>query len=256
MYQTLNEFIEAPFGNHIGLNLEYKIKYDKYRNSNKIKLVTISIIEDRYYALIHVPSESTNLNYDVVIMFFTEEEKVKKSNTLLNYKCKFFSNSPSFIYKYAALYKAKGYLIEELYEKLDVKYSDKLPEKTNPSNDLCYDKSLFFACQYLLDHRLSCLSKLSTYLRRTSFDNFVQLIKDYENIKNIIGNKNKDKNINNKKTINNKKISEIIDEHNPLKKINLHPGAKIIKPNAKKAKIKPKSKKRPTNKTSGLKNKK
>ena len=53
-----------------------------------------------------------------------------------------------------------------------------------------------------------------------------------------------------------KKISEIIDEHNPLKKINLHQGAKIIKPNAKKAKIKPKSKKRPTNKTSGLKNKK
>lgn len=249
MYQRLNEFIEHPFGNHVGLNLEYKAKYDKYRNTNRIKLVSVSIVDNKYYAHVSIPSESSNMNYDVVILFFTDDPEVEKSNTLVNYKCKFFSNSPSFIYKYASLYKSKGYLIEELYKKLDTQYGDKLPEKTNPKNDLCYDKSLFFACQYLLEHKFVCLSKLSVFFKKTTFDKFIQSIKDYNTIKNDIDNRKK---TNDSVSNINKKITVLTDKYNPLKKINLHPGSKIIKPNAKKSKIKPNSKQSPKKRTSGL----
>lgn len=253
MYQKLSEFIEQPFGKHVGLNLEYKAKYDKYRNTNKIKLVGVSQIDNIYFAHVVIPSESTTTHYDVVIEFFPDNPNLHKEHNLLNYKCKFFSNSPSFIYKYAALFKKKGYLIEELYNKLDLQYADKMPEKTNPNNDLCYDKSLFFASRYLLDHHMTMLSKIGVVFRRKSFDEFVKSIKDYNYIKDTIG--NKDNRISKKGDIK-KKAVLITDKFNPLKRLNLHQGAKIVTAKKANPKIKPKPKTtaiKAKKKTSGLK---
>lgn len=253
MYQKLSEFVEKPFGKHQGLNLEYKAKYDKYRNTNRIKLVGVSQIDKAYFAHIVIPSESSNTHYDVVIEFFPDEPSLTKEHTLMNYKCKFFSNSPSFIYRYAALFKKNGYLIEELYEKLDLDYVDKMPEKTNPNNDLCYDKSLFFASRYLLDHYITMLSKVGLILRRKSFDDFAKSVKDYNYVKDTLNVKdNRKPKINNSK----KKAILITDKFNPLKRLNLHKGAKIVKAKKANAKITPNKKVtavKAKKKTSGLK---
>ena len=251
MYQTLSEFIQRPFGKHEKLNLDYQTRYNKYRNTNKIKLVGVSQIDNRYYSHLTVPSESNDkLNYDVVIMFFPDEKRIEKDFNLLRYKCKFFSNSPSFIYKYAALYKKNGYLVEELYDKLDIEYSDKLPDKSNPEYDMCYDKSIFFACRYLLDHNLTTLSKIGLLIKKRSFNEFASTIKDFNTVKKASSNRQtkKDKVNQLEDTIN-----KLTDKHNPLKKINPHPGAKIIKPKAKKSKVGYKTKTKPKSRTSGIK---
>ena len=82
----------------------------------------------------------------------------------MNYHMKFFSNSPSFIYQYAALYNIHGYLIYILLEKLDKAYARKLPTKTNQHFEITYDVSIYMACKYLIEHKLRYMSKLGTIL--------------------------------------------------------------------------------------------
>ena len=88
-----------------------------------------------------------------------------KENTLKNYYVQFFSNSPSFIYKYAVLYKRNGALIENLYDKLNPEYADTLPETTNKTLEVSFDKSIYFTVRFLLDYRFSYLNKIGMIMR-------------------------------------------------------------------------------------------
>ena len=129
-YQTLSEFLQSPFGS--GADQNKLIKYNAMYNSNinKIVLNAYTKIEDSYYFHVKVPSESQksgNVQYDVVIRFFTDNADALASSHLRNYYIQFFSNSPGFIYNYAVLYKNNGFLIDSLYTKLDPRYFDKLP---------------------------------------------------------------------------------------------------------------------------------
>ena len=117
-YQTISEYIRAPFG---ALDTENKQRLEpKYQeNKKKISCKCVCEYEDTYLIHILIPSESREgKNYDVIIQFFTPDKEVKKEDTLNNYLIQFFSNSPSFIYKYAVLYKNKGFMIDSLQDKL------------------------------------------------------------------------------------------------------------------------------------------
>lgn len=168
-YQTLSEFMRSPFGTpSMDKVTSYSSKYQEFRKDGKIKIVGYTIVEDAYYYHIRIPSESKDgkVSYDVVIRFFTDDESVKKENSLQNYFIQFFSNSPSFIYKYAVLYKQNGFLIEPLFNKMDQEFKDVLPEKTNPNMQLSYDKSIYFACRYLSEMKFRALSKHGMILQR------------------------------------------------------------------------------------------
>ena len=147
-YQTLSGFLIAPF--HDRSNLEKDVTYDsKYKafvSSNKIRIFAMCVIEDSYYIHVKIPSESQKngkYEYDVVIRFFTDNPEILKQDTLRHYYIQFFSNSPSFMYQYAYLYKKEGFLIEALYDKIDADYIDTPPEKTNASMKTSYDKSIY-----------------------------------------------------------------------------------------------------------------
>lgn len=183
-FQTLAEFIQAPFGNKDS-NEEARLEQLYQGLKSRIKIEGYTIIDDDYFLHITIPSDSNkNQSYDVVIMFFTDEKSVKSQITIKNYYIKLFSNSPSFIYKYAALYHTEGYLIDFLFEKLDKDYADVLPVKSTSDFKLSYDKSTYAAARYLLDDKLISLSKFGMVTKhKKESKRFFSDIKTFRDVK-------------------------------------------------------------------------
>lgn len=168
-FQTLKGFLESPFntGKNLEKDLKYAARYKEYLNTNKLTMVGYTKIGENYYLHIKVPSEKTRGHfYDVVIQFFPSSSKDIISPSLGSYYVKFFSNSPGFIYKYAVLYKQQGYLIEDLYKKMDPNFMDTLPEKSNPNLELSYDSSIYYACMFLREHHFAYLNKLGILVQK------------------------------------------------------------------------------------------
>ena len=189
-YQTLGEFLSSPFGvsdiNIKNTAIQYEEKYKKLMQSaRKIYCENWTESDGMYMIHMKIPSESQDgLYYDVVVQFFTDDDQLAKQNNLERYYIQFFSNSPSFIYKYAALYKVHGYLIDTLYEKIDPEYSNILPDKANPNYKLEYDKSIYYACRFLQDNNYNILRKTNiTLYKKVNMVKFLRSIKDYEMVK-------------------------------------------------------------------------
>lgn len=194
-FQTISQFVKAPFGNNdVKRTGEYETEYKSVKN--KLKITGYTEIDDNFLLHVTVPSKSNNNQiYDVVILFFTDTSSVKKERTLNNYYIKFFSNSPSFIYKYAALYKLHGYLIESFFDKMDKEYSDTMPDKSNKDYEMFYDKSIYFTCRFLLDSK-TALSKFGIILHhKKSQSAFFRDIKDFQDTKFSNDTKSLDKKI-------------------------------------------------------------
>lgn len=194
--QTLREFVSQPFGIDQGQKtLDYETRYQNFKKHNKIKVESTMVFNDSFFIHLKVPSESNrgDVTYDVVIQFFTENEDVKKELHLKNYYVQFFSNSPGFAYKYAALYREKGYLIETLQDKFGKGALDKLPEKANSKFELYYDSTIYYACRYFLDNKLRLEGKLNFRIFKTKRPEFffgeiqdfdsVNIDRDMSNIK-------------------------------------------------------------------------
>ena len=186
-YQTLSQFMARPFGKvNNTTDLKYDSKYRSFSSSNKLKINAMTVVEDSYYIHIKIPSETNDgkQEYDVVIRFFTDDPNIEKDNHLRNYKIQFFSNSPGFIYRYAYVYEQEGFLIEALYNKLDPKFRGVAPEKTNVNLDVYYDKSIYFACRYLLDNQFFLLAKRGTInIYKKPLSTFLRGISDFESVK-------------------------------------------------------------------------
>lgn len=194
-FQTISQFVKTPFGNSdVKRTGAYETEYKSVKN--KLKITGYTEIDESFLLHITVPSKSNNEQiYDVVILFFTDNSSVKKERSLNNYYIKFFSNSPSFIYKYAALYKLHGYLIESFFDKMDREYSDTMPDKSNKDYEMFYDKSIYFACRFLLDSR-TALSKFGIILHhKKSQSAFFRDIKDFQDTKFSNDTKSLDKKI-------------------------------------------------------------
>ena len=161
VYQTLSDFLVHPFGVAVtDVGEKLNPKYEKFKSL--ISVVSYSILDESYYIM-------------------PKTETMEKEQNLNSYVIQFFSNSPSFIYKYAALYKLHGYMIDALQEKLDPNYANALPEKANAKMELMYDKSIYFATKYLFENRLTYLSKSSLrYTKKISFRELVDSILDNE----------------------------------------------------------------------------
>ena len=220
-FQTLNDFIDAPFGvSNTAKRDKLESMYQNMKSNHKFRVEGFTTIDDNYLIHIQVPSESNPSQvYDVVVLFFTDDTVVKKRTTFSNYYVKFFSNSPSFIYQYAYLYKENGFLIDFLFDKLDKNYQDKAPDRRNTKYELFYDKSIYCASRLLLDNNLILLSKLGIITKhKKSETRFFSDIKSFENIKMTSDIRNVDKKINkeleeNKKYRKSKKANEKSTSH-------------------------------------------
>lgn len=187
-YQTISEFMHSPFGRGVDLTKDQKYRKMYETEGSKIKIASYCILEPSYYIHLQIPSDSKKderYTYDVVLRFFTDKPELEKAPDLTQYYLQFFSNSPGFIYQYAVLYKNHGYLIEELFDKLDPEFKDKLPEKTNKEMKLSYDKSIYFAMLYLSKYKFKVLSKkgFSLMQHKTSMAGMLSKISDFQGIK-------------------------------------------------------------------------
>lgn len=167
IYQTISDFMQHPFrpgaiGDDPKLAAKKKELNQKYESSKKnINFVASCEYMDSYLLHFKIPSDShQGQSYDVVVQLFPPDKVgAKMGDSLTGYYVQFFSNSPGFIYRYAALYKLHGFMIDVLQEKMDPDYKNKLPDKANKSHEMAYEKSIYFACRYILDNQLVFLSK-------------------------------------------------------------------------------------------------
>lgn len=184
-YQTLSEFLTNPFElDKFERDSSYDIKYKEFMSNNRIKVRASFKLDENYLIHVKVPSESSEGTlYDVVIEFFPENDMAKKELTIENYSVKFFSNSPGFVYKYAYVYKQKGYFIDGFEDKLG-EATTTAPSHTNIDENLGYDKSIYFASKFLMDKKFLHLSKGAQYLTRTkNWDKFVADVASSDEIK-------------------------------------------------------------------------
>ena len=149
-FQTLSQFMQNPF--NLGpqnIPEDWKNNAMRLIRAGKIKLMQILEYEDSYFYNIEVPSESNDkVHYDVVIQFIPRDNIGVNKGHIRDYYVKFFSNSPGFVYKYAALYYAEGFLIDSLMIKLGDEFLQP-PSKTNPKMQLAMDKSIYFAAKFI-----------------------------------------------------------------------------------------------------------
>lgn len=166
-YQTITDFINHPF-DPTGMKtspevVKKKQEFDRKYESAKegIFFITSTEFEGSYFLHLKIPSGSkASVQYDVVIQFFTPDKGVAEQDSLRPYLLQFFSNSPSFIFQYAALYYREGYLIDAFQKKLDSRITDPTYVSSGTAKkELMFDKSLYFACKYVLENGVSLLQK-------------------------------------------------------------------------------------------------
>lgn len=186
-YQTLGEFLNSPFGvsERNPKQEEYEKKYKELYTNKKIYCENWTVNDGSYMIHIMIPSESQQGQfYDVVVQFFSDDESILKQMNLGRYYIQVFSNSPSFIYQYATLYRTYGFLIESLYGKTDEEYSHQLPDKVNSDYKMSYDKSIYFACRFLQDNEFTILRKTGISLYpKANMKKFLRSIRDFETVK-------------------------------------------------------------------------
>lgn len=160
---TIKEYLDNPFGKgstFINKRVIYDNLMDRYKKLvNKHKRFTSFIYKEDsgYYCHIKIPSESIDeMTYDVVVF-------IRDSNYIENAKFQVFSNCPSFVYTYAYVFNKRKLLIESLRGFYSNEVISQDPEIRNPSRILGYEKSIFYAFNYLIEkfHRTDVLDKFS-----------------------------------------------------------------------------------------------
>ena len=166
MKMTYDQYIQNPMGvaNAVFSNRDmyrelYMNKLDKIlvREMGHIDY-TLYKSKNKYYVYIKVPSEVIEkFYYDVVIEFSEPDDKSLIDSTLKNYNVSFYSNDPSFVYTFAHAFIKNKLFIEELKDVMSKEAIKKVAVEKNPSNQVGYVKSLYFA--YLILKRENIFNK-------------------------------------------------------------------------------------------------
>lgn len=190
-YQTLSQFMIKPLHSRESLTQDTKfdMMYRKLVSKNGIRLVAITEVESAFYYHIKVLSDSQQKKgvdyfYDVVIRFFTDDPTIESQSHLNGYYVQFYSNSPSFIYQYAYLYKQSDFLIQMLYSKLDKETLNNPPTTRNANEKLSYDKSIYCACRFLTNSKTKYLLKNGvTTFKKKNPKEFFKEVQDWQSVR-------------------------------------------------------------------------
>ena len=170
--------------------------------------------EDSIYVFVTVPSERHGNTYDVVIHFYTDDEKIARESDIRNYYIQFFSNNPVLAFQFGHADYIKGLLIPFLADKLSRAVLEGKAEKNNPKDEVGFDHSFYHAGMYLLS-QLKFLNKSYIHSKSLQFNAKIiydlvrdldQTIEEYHEQKD----KSKNKERFNKKENISDKISDVI----------------------------------------------
>lgn len=156
MALTLKQYIDNPMGKGAYIAGRDFIIADLNNRFHKLvqdKKIELNIYRDRndYFYHFIIPSESVDkMTYDIVLKFTCNKE-YKFDVSIKNYDIQFFSNCPSFTYTHAYAFSVNELLVQELRDKYDVGIFNYVPMTRNPNISVTYEKSIYYACKYLLD---------------------------------------------------------------------------------------------------------
>lgn len=157
---NIHEYMDNPLGKgatipgkHFILE-DYNTRFHKLVTNKDMKL-NVFTSGNRYIFHFLIPTESDNRDntYDVIVELYSNDKVSLIDNSLDNYNIAFFSNCPSFTYTYAYAYNMNGLLITQLSNKYDEIILKRPPVSRNPGIITNYEKSIFFACKYILDDK-------------------------------------------------------------------------------------------------------
>jgi len=140
----------------------YESKFDNIllREGGKITYYLFSQADKNiYWAYIKVPSEVVHNFYYDVIFKFTPTSSTGFLTDLFKFNVQFFSNDPNFMYTYAYVFNKNDLLIQELRSKLPKEALTKAPEEKNPTEQISYEKAIYFAYLVMKDRGLNKLIK-------------------------------------------------------------------------------------------------
>lgn len=184
MEMTFDQYIQNPMGisNAVFSNRNmyrnlYISKLDKIlvREMGKVDY-TLYKSKSKYYVYMKIPSEAiTKFYYDVVIEFSEPKEKKLLDSTISNYNVRFYSNDPSFVFTFAHAFIKNKLFITELKDVMSPEAIKKAAVEKNPSNQVGYVKSLYFA--YLIMKRENIFNKKKFILAKDiNWENLIQSI--------------------------------------------------------------------------------
>jgi hypothetical protein len=156
----IDEFLKNPQGKgaiipgkeQLLMSLDYRLSL--IEKNKKIEMTIYTDKSDVYYHFL-IPSENKDRDicYDVIIKFKQTEDADSYDQTYKQYQIEFFSNCPSFTYGYAYVANINGYLIKELAGKYDEAVLKYPPVSKNPGLLFGYEKSIYFACRYIMNNK-------------------------------------------------------------------------------------------------------
>ena len=193
MEMTFDQYIQNPMGvkNAVISGREmyrtmYMNKLDKImvRENGKAEYHLFKDKGELYYAYIKVPSEVIeNFYYDVIIEFRQpdKDKKIHNDRTLKNYKVRFYSNDPSFVFTFAHAFIKNDMFIKNYSDKMSKEAIKKVAKEKNPTNQVGYVKSLYFAYLIMSKRRLFDKNKyLNTYNESAVKRNIIHATKKIE----------------------------------------------------------------------------
>lgn len=181
---TINQYLKNPMGAGSSLAPSQAVK-DKYNKEfkdirSKMKCYWYKV-EDSSIAHVLIPSESTEgLNYDVVFEF----GDISNARDIKDTPIKVFSNSPSFIFTYAKVFKDQGLLCSWLEDKYVDKVLQLDPTTRNRYKIVSYEKSLYLACLYIASNRSIALSVNMNAITFTNYEQVATRISSERALKN------------------------------------------------------------------------
>lgn len=169
--KTLRSYISNPMGdgtsvftNRAVMRDFYSRKFDAILLRENGTLNTVVYKDgNRYLVHIKIPSEKVNKFYYDTVFEFTKENIT--DTKVEDFRLRFFSNDPSFIYTFAYASKKNDMLIKDLYPKVGKLALEEKPKQTNPHIVMGYIKSIYFGYLYLF---------IKNMLKSTVLDNIAK----------------------------------------------------------------------------------
>lgn len=176
MKMTYDDYISNPMGRKSAVisNREmyrslYKEKLDKIL-VREIGVVNYTLYNDKdnvYYVHFKIPSEVIpKFYYDVVIEFYTDKNELKPTRSLKDYYVRFYSNDPAFVYTFAHAFLKNKLFIKDLVPRMSKEAVKKAAVDRNPTNQVGYVKSIYFAYLLINKHGLMNKVKYESYGRK------------------------------------------------------------------------------------------
>jgi hypothetical protein len=229
---SLDQFLTNPTGKgssmmgkreEIKKNLQQRY-YKILKNAGGHFTYNVYIDKNVYLFYFKIPSETYEMEYDVLLEFYPHNPKLKKFKDINDYSLNFFSNSPHMMFTYTYVLHQNKITIPMLMPLYSHKALTQKPKVTNPIQIFGFEKSCYYAAMYIKENKLftkSVIEKNATVLNRVNKAQLIKSIATQEN-KFIEYNKNKqsaNKDKKKAKTTNTNKTTQTTNRHPVIKKM-------------------------------------